>query len=279
MGFDTTFCTLEGNFTQNDVVRANALYHNNAANTYDEENRTVGTITERGDHRLREVFEQLKTKGARGPVLDFGTGTGHLLQISKDLFYPRLGIDISAGMLRKAIARGCPALLANCLAPPIADHCIGLVTAYSFLHHFKEPFNVLDQMVRVLRPGGWLVIDWEPNRAGYPKFISLLFAKLKHPELWGRKRACEDSPELKRANEVAEYYEVMHPGLDAEALAEHLTMLKFQVSVVYHSNAHSALPPNFRMQDRIRAILDGHLPTNKHSSVFFMLIAQKSESA
>ena len=276
MAFATELLELGSTITQHDVVVANALYHNHAAGSYDEENLAVGAITNGGNARLREVFERLCAGGATGPMLDFGTGTGHLLTLAEGLFYPRVGIDISSGMLRQAQRKGHAVLVANALKAPVADASVGVVTCHSFLHHFKEPLEVLGQMVRVLRPGGWLIADWEPNRLGRPRGLSLLAAKLKHPEMWFRRLAYDGSLALKRTNEVAEYYEALHPGLDADEIAGYLTSLEMRVTTVFHSNARSAYKSRFRVQDRLRAVLDGRCPTDRHCSLHFMIIAQRN---
>jgi ubiquinone/menaquinone biosynthesis C-methylase UbiE len=275
MAFATDFGAFGPSPTQQDVVTANALYHNHAAESYEEDNHAIGTITDGGNLRLREVFEHLRAKGATGPMLDFGTGTGHLLTLAEGMFYPRVGIDVSSGMLRRARRKGLPVLVANALNPPVADASIGLATSYSFLHHFKQPKEVLSQMVRALRPGGWLVADWEPNRFGRPRALSLLAADLKHPKLWFRKPAYRASTELQRLNEIAEYHEALRPGLDPDEIGAYLRSLGMRANIVFHSNGRSAYKPSFRIQDRIRAVLDGRRPNERHCSVYFMIIAQR----
>lgn len=263
--------------TPDEIAKANAVYHNVAAGTYDADNRAVRAISEAGDARLRELMHWLRDSGARGPVIDFGTGTGHLLELAGGIFQPRMGLDVSGGMLRRAVEKGLPVLLADCRKPPIANGTAGLVLAHSFLHHFRTPELILDEMVRVLRPGGWLLVDWEPNRDARPRALARWVAYLIHPELWFRSMPHLASDRVRRVNELAEYHEVMDPGLDAEALAGHLRATGCDdVRVIYHSNCPSALRPTVPWKARVRAFLDGRWPSSRNSAVHFLVLAKKS---
>jgi SAM-dependent methyltransferase len=259
-----------------DVTRANAVYHNCAAATYEEDNAAVRTITATGDERIRELLRWLKNEGASGPLLDFGTGTGHILGLAEGIYEPRLGLDISGGMLTRAAARNRQVLLADCSDPPVADGSVGITVAYSFLHLFKEPTEILDQLLRVLRPGGWLMVDWEPNTYARPRILSRFVAWLAHPELWFRPRTYQKSEKVARVNALAEYHEALGSGLDAEKLAAHLAARGCdRVEIVYHSNAASALTPRIRVRERIRALLDARWPSAKRTGAMFLLFARR----
>lgn len=262
-----------------EVTKANAIYHNCAASTYEADNLAVRTISATGDRRIREFLQWLKSEGAQGPFMDFGTGTGHMVGLAKDLFEPRLGLDISGGMLALAMGKNLPVLLADCCNPPVADGSVGVVVAYSFLHHFKEPQEVLDQMLRVLRPGGWLMVDWEPNGHARPRFLSRFVSWLIHPELWFKPRTYQQSEKVAKVNALAEYHEVLGSGLDAERLASHLTHCGCnEVRIVYHSNCASALKPRVQWRTRVRAMLDVRWPSARSSASVFLLLARRGSA-
>jgi ubiquinone/menaquinone biosynthesis C-methylase UbiE len=112
--------------------------------------------------------------GLDGPrVLDVATGTGRvprtlLRQASFDGHV--FGLDLSANMLRVASQylapyRGQAGLLRAAAAPlPFADGQFEAVTCLEATEFFPDPIAALDEMVRVLRPGGWLLIT---NRVGW----------------------------------------------------------------------------------------------------------------
>lgn len=117
-------------------------------------------------------------RAGRGPdagvrLLDIGCGTGFVPGLAArhlaggDLL---VGIDQSAGMLARARAKlagaeRCQLMRADAAHLHFAAASFDLVTVNSFLHHVFDERAVLREIDRVLRPGGYLVLAHEPNRA------------------------------------------------------------------------------------------------------------------
>jgi len=101
-------------------------------------------------------------------VLDVGCGTGEFEQLAHQRFPEArlVGIDVTPDML--AVARGkfqdatwVTFLLAQAEDLPVASESFDAVVSCSMLHHVEEPERLLRECVRVLRPGGQLVVvDW-----------------------------------------------------------------------------------------------------------------------
>jgi SAM-dependent methyltransferase len=109
----------------------------------------------------------------RPRVLDVATGTGRLPQTL--LLQPTFrgwvwGLDLSARMLRMAQKHLKPRssqaglLLASATPLPFADEQFEAVCCLEALEFFADAGAALDDMVRVLRAGGWLLIT---NRVGW----------------------------------------------------------------------------------------------------------------
>ena len=101
-------------------------------------------------------------------ILDVGCGTGELerLILSGHPEQRIVGVDISERMLslarKKCSGYSTASFLgANASALPFPDQTFDLVVSASAFHYFDQPTNCLDEMRRVLIPGGSAVIvDW-----------------------------------------------------------------------------------------------------------------------
>jgi SAM-dependent methyltransferase len=105
-------------------------------------------------------------------VLDVATGTGRLPRalLRQPPFRGRvIGLDLSRGMLREAVRR--TAQFADRLTfiwqdasqLPFEKNTFDAVTCIEALEFMPDPFHVLEELVRVLRPGGVLLVT---NRVG-----------------------------------------------------------------------------------------------------------------
>lgn len=103
-------------------------------------------------------------------VLDLGCGTGDLAEEALGRGARVIGVDLSAGMLRQARARGLGALFTrgDALCLPLADgHCDAVVSGFA-LRNLTDVGAALREAGRVLRPGGrisLLEVDTPANTA------------------------------------------------------------------------------------------------------------------
>ncbi|QUS36176.1 class I SAM-dependent methyltransferase [Falsirhodobacter algicola] len=121
---------------------------------------TFGRVTQAGRDRAARHVSQ---RGGR--VLEVGVGTGLVLP----LYAPEVrvtGIDFSHDMLKKARARVAEQKLTHVEALhqmdaqhlDFPDDSFDTVTAMHVLSVVPDPARVLDEMARVCRPGGQIVI-------------------------------------------------------------------------------------------------------------------------
>jgi SAM-dependent methyltransferase len=112
----------------------------------------------------RQMVELVANEArGRGRVLEVGVGTGRtgvpLRRAGLDLF----GVDLSMPMLRKLMekvhgAALLPAIQADGTALPFADHAFGASLAVHVLHLVGPWRKAADEMMRVTRPGGVLIV-------------------------------------------------------------------------------------------------------------------------
>ena len=98
-------------------------------------------------------------------VLDVGCGAGRHARAFRAAGARCVGLDLSRTLLR--IARGvtdAPLVRADMRELPVRpgsmDLTVSLFTSFGYFERDEEHAGALREMVRTLRPGGWLVIDF-----------------------------------------------------------------------------------------------------------------------
>jgi demethylmenaquinone methyltransferase / 2-methoxy-6-polyprenyl-1,4-benzoquinol methylase len=173
---------------------------NNIAHSYDLLNHSLSL----GIDRLwrRRAINSLKAHSPR-QMLDVATGTGDFAILAARMLKPEklTGIDISQGMIdeglkkvEKAGLSGTVSLeTADCMHLPFADNSFDAVTVAYGVRNFENLDLGLREMLRVLRPGGRLVIVELTTPERFP--MKQLFALYSHTvfPLLGRLISRDDS--------------------------------------------------------------------------------------
>jgi ubiquinone/menaquinone biosynthesis C-methylase UbiE len=116
-----------------------------------------------------ELVRALPLEQAR-QLLDAGTGVGTLRPVLRRAAPGAtvVGVDISLGMLRRG-DRESPRAAMDLRRLAFAGESFDAVVAPFVLFHIPGPEAARDELVRVLRPGGWFAaITWE----GEPEFLA-----------------------------------------------------------------------------------------------------------
>ena len=95
-------------------------------------------------------------------LLDMGGGTGRVLVHLHNGVAAAWITDASLGMLRQAHERGLGTCQGFAEAAPFRDGAFTKVVAIDSFHHFPDQEGAVHELLRVLAPGGRLVIE-EPD--------------------------------------------------------------------------------------------------------------------
>ena len=135
---------------------------------------------ERG-HGYHQMLDDLEVEialryGAGKDVLEAGCGTGLVLRGLADGARRAVGVDLSAGMLRSARARGLEVVQGSVTELPFADESFDVACSFKVLAHVERIGDALAEMSRVVRPGGHLVVEFYN-----PWSLRYLVKRLKRP--------------------------------------------------------------------------------------------------
>jgi len=142
---------------------------------------TLGLLNGHLDNAAAEARRQGDSHRPR--ILDAGCGTGGLL-MHLDAMGWTAGIDLSPTALAFARYRDLPHLAeASVESLPFPDATYDLVTCMDVLYHLQvhEDTTALAEFHRVLRPGGWLLVEhgWEQGEATRAQFAAAGFGAIE----------------------------------------------------------------------------------------------------
>lgn len=124
--------------------------------------------TRKDTQRFRDLAAQLRTVSPQGgDMLEVAPGPGYLaIEMAKSGAYRVTGLDVSRTMVELAHRNAAEAGVGvdfrqgNASAMPFADESFDLLACSAAFKNFSEPHRALEEMYRVLRPGGTaLVLD------------------------------------------------------------------------------------------------------------------------
>ena len=122
-----------------------------------------------------ELMRRLESKlGHRGILLDVGCGRGELLWAAREAGWQYKGIDPSAVYLDSARRSfGIEAQVGTIEEAHFPDNYFDAITMGGIIEHLYEPYRTLQEVWRVLKPGGYFYFDAPNEDALYTRIGNL----------------------------------------------------------------------------------------------------------
>ena len=139
-------------------------------------------------HWYETIINSLTLESADLKILDVGCGTGTLLaELAKSGAANLSGVDLAEGILSDARKKFFELNIEVDLRAadvedriPWEDNVFDIVTTTGALHHFYRPFDALDEIKRVLKPGGRLIVIDQSFLAPARQIINLYLKIFSH---------------------------------------------------------------------------------------------------
>jgi len=219
-------------------------------------------------------------------VVDIGCGPGNVYATVGGSPRLLIGVDVSQGALKMAQQIGYVPLLADAHSLPLIDSFADLVIANATIHHCDDMARVLAEAARLVRPGGFLVTDLDPQASAWQlKGLGLWLRQLKWQPLYrlvtGRLHTTSEA----RARLATEIHNT-HPGdgVTPEMYHEVLEPIGFTVQLFPHNQFTGAgvldgdrgrAPARVRLCQR----LSGINPDSVEAAQSVMCVARRSTVA
>lgn len=111
-------------------------------------------------------------------MIDCGCGTGYNLTTLLQPYGRAFAFDMMPDALMRARASGRPLVRADMEHIPFGSGTFDLVTSFDVVHSVADDRKALGEMSRVLKPGGYLVMN----------VVALELLRGDHSEVWGEQR-------------------------------------------------------------------------------------------
>ena len=171
-------------------------------------------------------------------VIDIGSGPGNLFATIGGSPQMLIAIDISPGALQMAEQIGYTPLLADAHHLPLTDGCADLVVANATLHHCDDMVQVLTEAARLVKPGGLLVTDQDPQSTALNlQGLGLFLREIRFFLYWVIRSKYYLSPEYRNARQATETHnQKPGDGITPAVYYEVLKPLGFEVKVFPHNH-------------------------------------------
>ncbi len=171
-------------------------------------------------------------------VVDIGCGPGNLFAELGGKPAALLGVDVARGSLEWAERIGYMPLLADAHAMPLKSAFADIVALNGTLHHCDDMAQVLVESARLVKPGGVLVVDHDPQRSAYDlKGLGKLLWNLRVPVYRslgrGGHAALDDEQAWALATEI---HHQPGDGVTSELFLDVLRPLGFEVRLIPHNH-------------------------------------------
>lgn len=136
--------------------------------------------------QLKSAAKEIKTGTESKKALDYGCGSGNVTKNLIHLGFHVVGADVSESFLRLSKERFRSSENFETLSingydlSGVRDSEFDLVATYSVLHHIPDYMYLLEEFIRVTKPGGLIYLDHEPSDSywkedeQYKKFLKKL---------------------------------------------------------------------------------------------------------
>lgn len=267
------------------VIEANILYHSILAEDYD---KSQPNFRPENIDKVDKILQSIALKTEGKSLVDLGCGTGFIINIAKKYFKKIVGVDITEKMIERVNIEGgnIKLYLSEIANTPLESGEFDVCTAYAVLHHIKDLKSVFAEAYRLLKPGGILYTDLDPNFYYWDCIKRINIQTIKNKILQGEifsviNKDDEISSCFNLDKEIialAEYHKMKKGGFEEEHIVELLKSVGFELEQFRYEwflgqayYLHNEKDNNIIIEDYLRTFL----PATRHLFKYIAIYAKK----
>jgi ubiquinone/menaquinone biosynthesis C-methylase UbiE len=213
-------------------------------------------------------------------VVDIGCGPGNVFASLGGEPAFLLGIDIADGALRMAERIGCTPLRVDAHSLPLVSAFADVVAMNATIHRCDHMATVLAEAARLVKPGGILVTDHDPQRSACDfRGLGLALWRAGVPACRWFKVAGHTDREARKWMLAGEIHHDAGDGMTEEEFRQVLEPLSFKVKVYRHDNdagaeALDGVPGRAGRKMGVAQRLSGIDPRSASGAITLMCVAK-----
>ncbi|AKG24816.1 methyltransferase [Calothrix sp. 336/3] len=236
------------------------------------------------DQKFIELWQAVINRWDEKIVVDIGCGPGNIYASLKEACgepSELIGVDVSLGALKMAKEIGYTPVLADAHDLPFISEFADIVMLNACLHHCDDMAKVLAEAARLVRPGGLLITDHDPQFTAYNfRGLGLLLWQARLPLYRFLKRGGHTSAEEQFWGLAAEVHHKPGKGITPQMYNDVLKPLGFKVNLYPHSHKVGAevLEGNYGKlfgKCRLAQQLSGINPDTPQAALSLMCVASR----
>lgn len=110
-------------------------------------------------HTFRRALEELETHARPGRLLDVGSHLGIFVEVARERGWAAEGVELSRWAVEIARERGLPVTQGTIKDLAADDESFDVVTLWDVIEHLSDPLGEIQNLHRLLHPGGILAIS------------------------------------------------------------------------------------------------------------------------
>lgn len=259
-----------------EALHANAHYFNNKdwAEEYLTYCHRESTFKERWQKAAGDWKDKI--------VIDIGCGPGNIFANFEDKPNVLIGIDVAPESLKSAAKEGYTAILADANHLPFKSGIADVVMLNATLHHCDNMSAVLKEAARLVKPGGVLITDHDPQFSAwnYRGIAKLLWtARLLYYRLIGH--GFHKTSDQQRWGLACEIHHKPGDGVSHHLFESVLKPMGFKLDIYPHNHKLGAeifegKRGKADLKYRLGNLLSGRNPSASGSALTLMCVAKRA---